>query len=493
MLLSKWLQAEIAIPASIDTQIEGITLDSRRVGAGFAFVALSGKDQAMHQADAIQHGASVVLIESETENKITVMDDVLIVHIQHLHKKLGDLAAHFYDYPAKQLRIIGVTGTNGKTSCSQFIAQLLEASGVRCAIIGTLGCGFYNNLTETGFTTPDVITLQSILRQFVNEGAKAVSMEVSSHSIHQDRIHGIEFEMGLFTNLTQDHLDYHGDMETYANVKYSFLAGEQTKHVIINADDHHGALWIKSLTGHKPVYAYSLHESQHSPHVPTAYIDQLTLTANGMKAMVHTPWGDGWLEAPVVGLFNVSNVLVSMMAACAYGVPFQTVLAALTSLKSVPGRMQRVIGTDQPLCVIDYAHTPDALDKALSALKGQTAGKLVCVFGCGGDRDQGKRPLMAAVAEKWADKVIVTSDNPRHEKPEAIADAILRGFLHPERIEVELDRSKAIEKSIQWATKDDCILIAGKGAEQYQQIGDLKIPFDDVKKVMEIFNAALVK
>jgi UDP-N-acetylmuramoyl-L-alanyl-D-glutamate--2,6-diaminopimelate ligase len=493
MLLSKWLQTEIAIPTSVDTLIKGITQDSRRVTAGFAFVSLPGKEQTAHQLDAIQRGASVIVIESETENKIEVINQIVYVHVKNLHEKIGDLAACFYDYPAKQLRIMGVTGTNGKTSCSQFIAQLLEANGVRCAIIGTLGCGFYGQLTDTGFTTPDVITLQGILRQFVDEGAKAVAMEVSSHSIHQDRIHGIEFEMGLFTNLTQDHLDYHGDMETYANVKYSFLAGAQTKHVIINADDEYGAAWIKTLIGHKPVYAYTLHESKNSPHVPTAYVDQLTLTADGIKAMTHTPWGEGWMEAPVVGQFNVSNILLSVMAVCAFGIPLSAVLEALAAIKPVPGRMQRVAAPSKPLCVVDYAHTPDALDKALSALKGHMRGKLVCVFGCGGDRDQSKRPLMAAVAEQWADKVIVTSDNPRHEKPEAIAEAIMQGFLHRDQVLVELDRSKAIEKSIQWATKDDCILIAGKGAEQYQQIGDLKIPFDDVKKVMEIFNAALVK
>jgi len=318
-----------------------------------------------------------------------------------------------------------------------------------------------------------------MLHEIVSHGAKVVAMEVSSHSIHQGRVNAIDFEVGIFTNLTQDHLDYHGDMATYANVKKRFFTDLPTKHAVINADDAYGKKWLAEFAAaHKSVFAYGLQKP--SVDVPFVYADQIQLSLQGIKAHIQSPWGEGGLQLPLIGQFNLSNALAVLTALCVYGLPFEQLLQDFNSLQSVPGRMQLLGGNQRPLVVVDYAHTPDALQKVLQALRAHTQGKLICVFGCGGDRDHGKRPLMAKAVEQFADEIIVTNDNPRHESPDEIVAQIFTGFSSTTRVSRELDRSKAIEKSIQSSTVADCILIAGKGAERYQQIGDEKMPFDDV-------------
>lgn len=489
MYLSILLQNDYPIPTEADRPLSGLALDSRQVKEKTLFFAIKGKqlDGRQYIADAIKHGATAVLVDADTAHEsLTWHDQVPLIPIYQLAKKLGKIAARFYDNPAKSLRIIGVTGTSGKTSCTHFIAQVLQSLKTPCGIIGTLGSGFYDALGTSGLTTPDAVTLQATLRQFVEQGAKAIAMEVSSHSIEQGRVNAIEFEIGIFTNLTQDHLDYHGDLETYADVKRRFLAELPTKHLIINADDAYGRKWIKELGPYKSVVAYSTRKTLSiSTDIPIVYADGVKLTLQGIKAQVHTPWGAGELCLPLIGQFNLSNGLAVLSALCTYGVSLPEALHQLSQLKTVPGRMQTLGGHEQPLIVVDYAHKPDALEKVLQALRAHVEGKLCCVFGCGGERDRGKRPLMAKIAETLADHVIVTNDNPRHEKPEDIVTEILKGFSHPERVTIELDRSKAIQNSIQWASANDCVLIAGKGAERYQQIGDEKIPFDDVEKVRE--------
>jgi UDP-N-acetylmuramoyl-L-alanyl-D-glutamate--2,6-diaminopimelate ligase len=380
--------------------------------------------------------------------------------------------------------MFGVTGTNGKTSCTHFIAQSLQALGMPAGVIGTLGSGLYGALGQAGLTTPDAITLQAILSFLVNQGAKAVAMEVSSHSIDQHRVNGIEFEVGIFTNLTQDHLDYHGDLETYASVKKRFLAEMPVNHVIINADDSYGLKWLTELASQKSVFAYSVNENISLPSfIPITYASNIKLSLKGIEADIYSPWGEGKLSSPLIGQFNLSNVLAVLTALCVYGISFKEALSLLAQLKPVPGRMQTLGGAGKPLAVVDYAHTPDALENALKALRVHTKGRLLCVFGCGGDRDPGKRPLMASIAERLADQVIVTNDNPRTEDPEVIAQQIYAGFSNPNEVIRELDRSKAIEKSIQLASENDCILVAGKGAEHYQLIGNQQFHFDDVEQV----------
>lgn len=489
MLLSDLLKDISLLPARADRTIARLILDSRKAVPNDLFVAIKGThlDGRQYIASALSQGVTAILVDAESaSDPIVWHQEVPLIPVYQLQQRLGELAARFYGYPSKELSMIGVTGTSGKTSCTHFIAQALQSAGNPCGIIGTLGSGFYGALEETGLTTPDAITLQATLRRFVDQGAKAVAMEVSSHSIDQGRVNGIAFEMGLFTNLTQDHLDYHGDMETYAAVKHRFLVEFPVKHLVINADDTHGKQWITELASLRPVFAYSTRPLKGLPDaVAQIYTQDVFLTLQGIQAYVHTPWGEGELSLPLIGAFNLSNALAVLTALCLYGFSFAQAIKRLSKLDSVPGRMQLLGGEGKPLIVVDYAHKPDALEKVLQALRSHAKGKLVCVFGCGGERDHGKRPLMAKIAEKLADTVIVTNDNPRHENPQEIAAEIMRGFSHPERVHIELNRSKAIENSIQWASADDCILIAGKGAERYQQMGDEKIPFDDVKKVSE--------
>lgn len=485
MRLANLLKDISLVPEQADKEISHLVLDSRKVTPGDLFLAVKGTqlDGRQYIPAAISKGAVAILVDAEEDGELIQWENnIPLIPIHQLQKHLGELAARFYDFPATKLRMIGVTGTSGKTSTTHFLAQMLDAFGVRCGLIGTIGSGFYGALGDAGLTTPDAISLQALLNQFVQDGAQAVAMEVSSHSIDQGRVYAIPYEIGIFTNLSQDHLDYHGDMETYAAVKRRFLAELPTHQVIINADDARGREWIQELTPHKSVWAYSVNEKFESK-ASLIYTTNVKLGLNGITAVVHTPWGSGELKLPLIGQFNLSNALAVLTALCVYGIPFAAVLQHFAQLKSVPGRMQTISYPDQPLVVVDYAHKPDALEKVLQALRAHTSGKLICVFGCGGDRDRGKRPLMAKIAEELADVVIVTNDNPRHEQPEAIAAEICQGFSHPDRVHVQLDRSKAIENSIQLATPNDCVLIAGKGAEHYQQIGDEKFPFDDVNEV----------
>ncbi len=486
MRLSYLLKDFLSLPTQADCEVSTLTLDSRHVQENSLFLAVKGRqlDGRAYIADAISRGAAAILMDAETaSDSISSQQGKPIIPIYHLRDKVGHLAAVYYGTPAKMLHMMGVTGTSGKTSCTHFIAQVLQSLNVPCGIIGTLGSGFYGALGTVGLTTPDPVSLQSILHQFVGEGAKAIAMEVSSFSIDQGRIAGIDFELGIFTNLTQDHLDYHGNMETYAAVKRRFLAELPTKQIIINADDLYGRKWITELASQKSVIAYSLTKQRSlPPHVASIYVDEVEATLETMQAHVYTPWGDGTLSLPLIGQFNLSNGLAVLAALGLFGIPFTDILHQLSQLQAVPGRMQTLGGQGKPLVIVDYAHKPDALEKVLQTLRQLTDGKIICVFGCGGERDRGKRPLMASIAERWADQVVVTNDNPRHEKPEEIAADIMQGFSHPERVFIELDRSKAIDISIQWAGEKDCVLIAGKGAERYQQIGDEKLPFDDVEK-----------
>ena len=484
MRLSVLLQNIMSIPAEADCDVSRLVLDSRQVQARDVFLAVKGThlDGRKYIAEAINHGAVAVLVDADSENEtIRWENDIPLIPINNLQSKLGELGAQFYQHPAKKLQMIGVTGTNGKTSCTHFIAQILQSLQTPCAVVGTLGSGMYGALGEAGLTTPDAITLQAILRDVLDQGAKAVAIEVSSHSIDQGRVNDIEFDVGVFTNLTQDHLDYHGTMDAYAAVKRRFLTVFPVKHLVINIDDAYGAKWAHELAHTRSVFTYSVLPVTKKDKNLT-YATDIKLTLHGIKANIHSPFGAGELSLALIGRFNLSNALAVLTALCVAGIPFNDALYRLAQLKAVPGRMQTLGGAGKPVIVVDYAHTPDALEKALEALRPQVEERLICVFGCGGDRDPGKRSKMAAIAEKLADQIIVTNDNPRHESPKKIVEQIMQGFSRPDEVLVLLDRSKAIEKSIQLATGSDCILIAGKGAEHYQQIGDEKTPFDDVEQ-----------
>lgn len=486
MLLSQMLDGILSLPANAEREITQLVLDSRHIQPGDAFVAIKGAhtDGRTYIHQALSKGATAILLEAEEgSSPICFEQAVPIIPINKLAQQLGVIASKFYGFPAKQMAIYGVTGTNGKTSCTHYIAQSLNMLSQSCGIIGTLGSGFLGNLNYSGLTTPDAIHLQKLLRDLYLQGAQAVAMEVSSHSIHQSRISGIDFDIAVFTNLTQDHLDYHRTMAAYASVKYSFLASLAAQKVILNIDDPYGKQWLPYLMAQKETYAYSIEKPNTPSAVPLIYTEQVSLSLDGIYAELYSPWGNSPIYLPLIGQFNLSNALAAFTTLCVIGIPFTKAINCFRALKPVAGRMQTFGGKDKPLLVVDYAHTPDALEKVLQSLRLHTPGQLICVFGCGGERDPSKRKQMARIAETWADKIFVTNDNPRHEDPKAIAQEILKGFAYPDQVQVTLDRSQAIENSIQWASTGDCVLIAGKGAEQYQQIGEEKIPFDDASKV----------
>lgn len=487
MLLSQLLKGIQAVSPHADRDISHLTLDSREIRSGSLFIAVSGSqtDGKKFIASAIERGAVAILSDEAVPNM-----SVPILVMPHLKQQIGEIAANFYDHPAKKLQMIGVTGTNGKTSIAHFIAQALSELNIPCGLMGSLGRGFFGQLVESDINTPDAINLQATLAQFVNTRARCAVMEVSSHGIDQHRVDAIPFEMGIFTNLTQDHLDYHGTMEKYAAVKRHFLTSPQVKQVILNVDDEYGNEWARDLQHSKPTYCYSLKPLSENPF--NVFVRDVQTSLSGIKARIHSPWGEGELKVPLLGHFNLSNVLAVFTALNLLKIPFHDVLNRLAKLKSVPGRMQLLRHAQFPLVVVDHSHSPDSLAKALQVLREYTKQKLICVFGCGGDRDRGKRPKMAAIVEQYADVVIVTSDNPRSEDPHAIIEEILMGFVDKKHALIEVDRSNAILKSIQLATTDDCILIAGKGAERYQLFANKKIPFNDAEKVISLFESSWV-
>lgn len=478
-----------------DPLITGLSLDSRKVKPGDLFFAYNGTqlDGRIFIDEAIEKGAVAILAEVDSkEETFHLKKNVPIFPIDQLKGRIGEIASIFYGHPSKKLKIIGITGTNGKTSCSYFIAESLHQLKKKCAVIGTLGSGLYGEIEPGSLTTPDPIELHALFAKFVEQEVKIVAMEVSSHSLDQGRINAIKFAVSIFTNLTHDHLDYHGTMEAYGAAKKKLFDKSLTKNAIINVDDPFGKELFESLD-RKDSFAYTLNKNFEKNINLNAliYADQVELNQTGIRAQINSPWGKGVLQAPLMGQFNLHNMLATLATLNLLKIPFNDSLNALSHLSPVPGRMQTLGGNNQPLVVVDYAHTPDALEKALIALRAHCEGKLLCLFGCGGDRDRGKRPLMAKIAETYSDSVMVTDDNPRTEDPTQIVADIMAGFNAPEKIIVQHDRSRAIHDIIHSATVGDVVLIAGKGAEQFQQLGNQKIPFSDVEKVRE--NLSLIE
>lgn len=478
------LIADFFLPAlEQDVAITQLSLDSRTVTRGTLFFALPGtqQDGRTFIDAALQKGASAILQEALVP-AVVWQGKVPIISLPNLSTKVSEVAARFYAYPAQKLRIIGVTGTSGKTSCTQFIAAALHQLGFTCGVLGTLGNGLYGNLQTTHLTTPDAISVQKFFAEFLQQQATTVAMEVSSHSLAQNRVKHVEFTVGVFTNLTRDHLDYHGNMEAYGAAKKRLF--EQAQTAVINRDDAFGKTLLQSGV---PTFAYSLNGPQQVPRgVQLVYAEHIELHPTGITAQLCTPWGSAPLSTSLVGAFNLSNLLAVLTTLCLLDIPLTSAIHCLADLQPISGRMQTFGGGDHPLVIVDYAHKPDALEKVLQALRQQCRGKLFCVFGCGGERDRGKRPLMAKIAEHYADHIIVTDDNPRREEPQQIVAEILQGFSNPAAVKIQHDRSQAIHDAIQCATVDDCVLIAGKGAETYQQIGEQRIPFSDIAKVKEI-------
>ena len=465
--------------------VRELTLDSRKVLPGDMFLAIPGTlhDAREHIADAIARGAAAVVYEAAGAPFVLANPGVALIPLKGLAEQLSAIAGRFYGEPSRAMRVVGVTGTNGKTSVTQLIAQALGHLGAPCGIIGTLGCGFHGELEVGRHTTPDALAVQATLADLKQAGARAIAMEVSSHGLDQHRVAAVDFEVAVFTNLTRDHLDYHGSMQSYGEVKSRLFAWEQLKCRVINLDDAFGRQLAQQQLPSR-LLGYSLEN-------PAAdlYCLDAQFSDQGIEARIITPQGDGLLRSGLIGRFNLSNLLATIGALIAMGYPQDEILAAIPRLQGPAGRMQRLGGASQPLVVVDYAHTPDALEKVLAALRPQVRGELLCLFGCGGDRDRGKRPLMAAVAEKLADRVVVTDDNPRTEAPEQIFSDIRAGFARPQNVQFLHGRETAISSLIASAKAGDVVVLAGKGHEDYQEINGQRLTFSDLQQAAKALAA----
>jgi len=476
--------------ASQGAMIERLSADSRRCAPGVAFFAYPGEsaDGRAYIPDAIRRSAAAVIWESEDFSWRPEWK-VPNAGVKGLRHAAGALAHEFYGRPSEAMWVCGVTGTNGKTSCSQWIAALLEGRGVRAGIVGTLGCGFPGAL-EPRFagvpanTTPGAVDLHGVLAAMRREGARAGAMEVSSHALAQERVNGVAFDCALFTNLSHDHLDYHGTMEAYGEAKARLFSAPALGAAVLNLDDFMGVRLAQALSARRMrTIGYSLSVDAVAPGSVTEFVAAREIAVEGeaIRLRLASSWGESDVLVNQLARFNASNALGVLGCLIAFGVPYGDAVPMLAALPPVAGRMQTLGGGDGPLVVVDYAHTPDALDKVLQALKPAAAargGTLVAVFGAGGDRDPSKRPAMGAIASHLADRIVLTSDNPRSEDPLEIIAAVRAGVAVP--CEVEPDRARAIESAIVDAQPGDVVLIAGKGHENYQEVAGRRLPFSDM-------------
>ncbi|MGP1924260.1 MAG: UDP-N-acetylmuramoyl-L-alanyl-D-glutamate--2,6-diaminopimelate ligase [Arsenophonus sp. NEOnobi-MAG3] len=472
-----------------DKVLREMTLDSRKVVEGDLFLAVKGhqKDGRQYISQAIAQGVAAIIAEAEGETEagtIRYMDGVPVIYIKNLNNQLSFLAGEFYQHPAEKLRLIGVTGTNGKTTTSQLIAQWPKWLGEVSGIMGTVGNGILGQIVPKKNTTGSAVDVQAELQLLVDKQATLVVMEVSSHGLVQGRVAAIPFTATVFTNLSRDHLDYHGDMENYAAAKWLLFSTHKSDKQIINVDDNTGLQWLKRLP---QACAVSMEK-----HIPADWqgawvlVEQVDYHDRGATIYFNSTWGRSSLESPLMGPFNVNNAMLAMATLLMMGYPFDAVIKSSHALQPVCGRMEIFSSQGWPTVVVDYAHTPDALEKALIALRLHCRGKLWCVFGCGGDRDKGKRALMGSVAEQYADTVVVTDDNSRSEESKAIIDDILSGFLDAGRAKPIIGRLEAVTSAIMQANTDDVILIAGKGHEDYQIIGDRRLDYSDRLTVAQL-------
>ncbi|TXS95161.1 UDP-N-acetylmuramoyl-L-alanyl-D-glutamate--2,6-diaminopimelate ligase [Parahaliea aestuarii] len=464
---------------AVDARISGICLDSRRVQAGDLFLAIAGAahDGRAFIEQAVASGAAAVVADAPVAGFVEAIP-VPLIEIPDLSQEAGAIAARFYGDPTRTMRVVGVTGTNGKTTTSRLVAQLLRAGGRPCGVIGTLGATLDDSIAEAVNTTPDPVGLQACFADWRERGVLDAAMEVSSHALVQGRVAGVQFETAVFTNLSRDHLDYHGDMDSYASAKLRLFASEGLRHALVNHDDAYGSVF-RAAAGAKAVLTYSAAGDR----AADLYIDNLQHSADGARGRLHTPWGDGEFVSPLPGVFNVANLMAAVGCAVLAGQQLDTVLGRLPQLQPVPGRLQSVANEHGLQVLVDYAHTPDALEQVLRALRPNVAGRLITVVGCGGDRDAGKRPVMGRLACELSDAVVITSDNPRGEDPEAIIDDIAAGCIGS--FQREADRASAIALAIASAGPGDCVLIAGKGHEDYQIIEGQRLHFSDVEQAQQ--------
>ncbi len=487
--LQELLTGFVSVAPSVNVVIHGLCLDSRSLRAGDLFFALSGSQTDGRQFinEVVQQGAVAVLYD-ETAGRIDFAGtDIPLIAVSKLSEKLGAIAARYNGDPSRTLKVIGITGTNGKTSVSHFVAQALanDKDLGPCGLIGTVGYGFPDELLKATHTTPDPVSLQSLMLDMSDQGASSIAMEVSSHGLVQGRVSGTHFNTAVFTNLSRDHLDYHRDMAQYAAAKALLFNQTGLKTAVINIDDDYGRRLASALRIGVQCIGFSLSSGPFDESLSNQMIRGQILehSRDGLRLSVFIDSTEYSLDVPIIGRFNASNLLAAIGCLLSLGMDAQTAVKQVSMVVGVAGRMQCFGRQDQPLVVVDFAHTPDALRQALKTLRELKPKRLVCVFGCGGDRDVGKRAQMGRVAAERSDHVILSNDNPRSESPDAILRDIRQGIPASFSVEEIPDRAEAIAAAITAAGKDDIVLVAGKGHEEFQLIDNQRIPFSDCERV----------
>ncbi|TJY65157.1 UDP-N-acetylmuramoyl-L-alanyl-D-glutamate--2,6-diaminopimelate ligase [Sinimarinibacterium sp. CAU 1509] len=485
------LLAGYGVPVPPEVEVTGVAVDSRRVSPGDLFLACRGRGThgLAHLDQALQRGAVAVAWEP-APGWAPPQTEIPEVAVPHLAERVGEIASRCLGEPSRQLYCVGITGTDGKTSTAYLLAQALDRLNLPCAYVGTLGFGRIGELDQATHTTPDAVTLQSQLARALASGARSCAMEVSSHALDQKRVSGVAFDVAVLTNVTRDHLDYHGTVEHYAAAKRQLFARPELEVAVLNRDDACGARWADELN--VPVMHYGL-GGELPKHGTYVLGDALELDPAGLRLQLRTSWGEAELRSRLLGRFNAYNLMAVLGVLLSRKVALADALAAIEQLRTVPGRIEGIRGAAGPLVVVDYAHTPEALGQILRALRAHAPQRLLCVFGCGGDRDRGKRPLMGAVAAELADRIIVTDDNPRSEDPAQIAAQIVAGIdaAQRERVATVHDRADAIRRAVAAADAGDIVVIAGKGHEQTQTYGAEVRSFSDRHFVAELLGTEL--
>ncbi|QHG92409.1 UDP-N-acetylmuramoyl-L-alanyl-D-glutamate--2,6-diaminopimelate ligase [Coxiella endosymbiont of Amblyomma sculptum] len=480
-------------PLLPDVLIREIQIDSRQIQKGDLFIAYPGiyTDGRSYIKEALDKQASAVFYDAHDYKPPIEGSSVPLIPILGLRSRIFEISDRFYGNPTKSMKIIGITGTNGKTSCTHFVAQLLRSQNIPCGILGTLGYGFVNDLIKTGCTTPNSLQLQKIFSYLRRRGARVVVMEVSSHALDQHRVGNVNFNIAVLTQFSRDHLDYHGSIENYARAKESLFQQIGLNYGVINYDDEFGRYLIEKYYKKITIIGFSMREDTKDSRISLVVATDIKIsTQGGFSVNVQTPWGNGVFTSSLYGRFNIVNALVVLGILGLFGIPLKEILLELSKLKNISGRMQVVECVkciEGPKIVVDYAHTPDALRSVLVSLREYCCGgRLICVFGCGGDRDRGKRSKMGSIAERYADQIIITNDNPRSELPLNIIQDIQSGLKSPKEAIVEIERAAAIRYAIQKAAVNDIVLIAGKGHETTQIVNGKIFPFNDIQEIRKI-------
>mgnify|MGYP000432704944 CR=1 FL=1 len=482
MTLARLLPEQHLPPEVAELSIADLQLDSRRLERGDLFLAMAGEraDGRAYIQEAIRAGAAAVLTDDE-QPALDQRQPVPVIGVPDLRARAGELAGRFFGEPGRELRVFAITGTNGKTSTAWFLRDALQAPGRESALLGTLGARCGEQTLETGHTTPDVISLHRWLRRFRDQGAQVLVMEASSHALAQNRLDGVVVQTAVFTNLSHEHLDYHGDMDAYYRAKALLFQRPELELAVINVDDEAGRRLLNDLPAGVQVLRFGQSTDAEVRRLGFAPAE------DGMTLEIVVGRETVTVQLPLFGRFNADNVLAVAAVLCGLGHDSDAIAAALAGVTPVPGRMEAADTESRPRVLVDYAHTPDALEKALSAAREHFRGRVICVTGAGGERDTAKRPVMAATAERFADRVVLTADNPRGEAVDAILEAMRSGLSSPDRVLIEPDRPNAVQVAVQEAGEEDVVLIAGKGHESWQEVRGEFLPMDD----RELARAAL--